>query len=725
MDLANVGDTSQQDRGKMILMEPNITYILELSTTNYDKTIEAIVYRKWTSKTTKTRTPTKFCCILIDKEGYPIQANMSLRDAEYFDQLLQLRKAYRFSGFSCEPTDKWERTLPTKTSLIFGRFLQVEEIPATEFPEHYFNFAAYNELQDRLTARNPILTDYIGHIRAIGRIEKKGDAMSSRKTLRVIDIENLSGNVIGCTLWNEMATNFDEREYNSMEKPVIIAVSSCYINRYHGLQLSGTSATHYYLDPNIPETRQIKALCPQLPNTGPMLEIVHQRYEDMEREKMRNRFPLAILHDVDPQNYQRVRFTTEAVIYSISTQRRWYYQKCSQCGQKLKEERPVPKCKDHGPQIAQTYSGGTTGRQNPYILPPNLQQLQGTTHIFQFHFDSMTSSRRPNFVLDRVFPKTQLTLPPPEPTETVETHITPETQQTYDNKEPEQPDKPEEITQTQSPISQMTTSPPIAETDTDTPTYKHISDTKNTDTNAPKLSIKKPLFQDEPQTSNPQTPKKQKTKSVDKEKDEDVIGGEDDCGIDYSSDKGAKCWLYSLGRAPSNGSVYVCNLPPGTDEDMLAEFFGTIGLLKKDKRIGRPKIWIYRDKVTNKPKGDVTVTFEDPYAAQAAVEWFNNKEFHGTMIEVLMAEGRGDASGNAPPKAWQQDGDWMCPNTSCTNVNFAFRGVCNRCGSARPAGASGGGGGRGRGRGGPDSGGGRGAAGGPTGLFGPNGWSCP
>nr|GEV89672.1 hypothetical protein [Tanacetum cinerariifolium] len=179
-------------------------------------------------------------------------------------------------------------------------------------------------------------------------------------------------------------------------------------------------------------------------------------------------------------------------------------------------------------------------------------------------------------------------------------------------------------------------------------------------------------------------------------------------------------------------------------EDMFAEFFGTIGLVKKDKRTGRPKIWIYQDKVTNEPKGDATVTYEDPHAAQAAVEWFNNKEFHGTMIEVLMAEsknshnviaplvepnlvadivpdesggmgrGRGDASGKAPPKAWQQDGDWMCPNTSCTNVNFAFRGVCNRCGSARPAGASGGGGGRGRGRGGPDSGGGRGAAGGPT-----------
>lgn len=67
--------------------------------------------------------------------------------------------------------------------------------------------------------------------------------------------------------------------------------------------------------------------------------------------------------------------------------------------------------------------------------------------------------------------------------------------------------------------------------------------------------------------------------------------------------------------------------------------------------------------------------------------------------------------------------------SSCTNVNFAFRGVCNRCGSARPAGAFGGGagaGGSGRGRGGNDSGGpGRGVGATTGGLFGPNDWPCP
>ncbi|GAB2275230.1 TATA-binding protein-associated factor 2N [Dionaea muscipula] len=207
--------------------------------------------------------------------------------------------------------------------------------------------------------------------------------------------------------------------------------------------------------------------------------------------------------------------------------------------------------------------------------------------------------------------------------------------------------------------------------------------------------------------------------------------------------------------ALSNGSVYVCNLPEGTSENMLAEYFGTIGIIKKDKRTGRPKIWLYRDKATNEPKGDATITYEDPHAALAAVEWFNDKDFHGQNIGVFIAEskskddadpivtldlsdlesasdvngtgGRGRGRGDASGKAWQQDGDWLCPNTSCGNVNFAFRGVCNRCGSARPAGAAGsaGGAGRGKGRGGPDAAGLARSVGGPTGLFGPNDWPCP
>ncbi|CAK9219196.1 unnamed protein product [Sphagnum troendelagicum] len=238
------------------------------------------------------------------------------------------------------------------------------------------------------------------------------------------------------------------------------------------------------------------------------------------------------------------------------------------------------------------------------------------------------------------------------------------------------------------------------------------------------------------------------------------------------------------GLAPlPTSAIYVSNLPSGTDENLLADHFGKIGLLKRDKRTNLAKIWIYRDKVTNQPKGDATVTYEDPHAAGAAVEWFNNTDFHGNVISVSIAEskkdvaavmpiesvlpmihnsmpglpeydpqvvgeygenygemggeggpagsaGAGRGRGQGDGKPWQQEGDWPCPNPSCANINFAFRGVCNRCGTARPAGNGGGGGGlgggRGRGRGPPDAGskGGRGP-GGPPGLFGPNDWNCP
>nr|GEX74986.1 hypothetical protein [Tanacetum cinerariifolium] len=70
-----------------------------------------------------------------------------------------------------------------------------------------------------------------------------------------------------------------------MEKLVVIAVSSCWVRRFNGIQLSGTSATHWYL---------------QVADTVPFLNIDHQHYKDLELLKNRNRFPLAVLFEIDP-----------------------------------------------------------------------------------------------------------------------------------------------------------------------------------------------------------------------------------------------------------------------------------------------------------------------------------------------------------------------------------------------------------------------------------------
>eukprot|EP00245_Coleochaete_scutata_P014025 TRINITY_DN5874_c0_g1_i1.p1 TRINITY_DN5874_c0_g1~~TRINITY_DN5874_c0_g1_i1.p1 ORF type:complete len:305 (+),score=56.90 TRINITY_DN5874_c0_g1_i1:116-1030(+) len=91
-----------------------------------------------------------------------------------------------------------------------------------------------------------------------------------------------------------------------------------------------------------------------------------------------------------------------------------------------------------------------------------------------------------------------------------------------------------------------------------------------------------------------------------------------------------------------------------------------------------------------------------------------------------MDGGRGD--GGPPKQSWRQDGDWQCPNPSCENINFAFRGQCNKCQAPRPGGGGGpgmGGRGEGRGRGGRGGRDGGRGPGGPPGLFGPGDWACP
>lgn len=44
-----------------------------------------------------------------------------------------------------------------------------------------------------------------------------------------------------------------------------------------------------------------------------------------------------------------------------------------------------------------------------------------------------------------------------------------------------------------------------------------------------------------------------------------------------------------------------------------------------DKRTGKRRIWIYKDKITGKGKGEATITYDDPPTASSAINWFGGK----------------------------------------------------------------------------------------------------
>ena len=49
---------------------------------------------------------------------------------------------------------------------------------------------------------------------------------------------------------------------------------------------------------------------------------------------------------------------------------------------------------------------------------------------------------------------------------------------------------------------------------------------------------------------------------------------------------------------PDTDTIYVAGLPSGVSEAEVATHFGSIGVLKIDKKKEKPKIWLYRDKAT-------------------------------------------------------------------------------------------------------------------------------
>ncbi|PWA86768.1 hypothetical protein CTI12_AA136760 [Artemisia annua] len=152
-----------KDMAAAVVPARELAYFTDLHPTDNSKFIQVRVYRKWTAMKVPSRIPTAFSCILLDKKGSAIQANADLKDKDRFERDLQLNCVYKIQGFGFDKTDNWGKTLDNDFTLCFGKYTQIDLLQDNEYPYHYFNFAAYNELSARLEKKNPILTDGTGN----------------------------------------------------------------------------------------------------------------------------------------------------------------------------------------------------------------------------------------------------------------------------------------------------------------------------------------------------------------------------------------------------------------------------------------------------------------------------------------------------------------------------------------------------------------------------------
>ena len=91
---------------------------------------------------------------------------------------------------------------------------------------------------------------------------------------------------------------------------------------------------------------------------------------------------------------------------------------------------------------------------------------------------------------------------------------------------------------------------------------------------------------------------------------------------------------YFIDSNPANDTIEIFDIPQDTEIHDLASMFSTIGVIKKDRRNNNDLIRIHES-------GEkALITYDDPFTAKSAIEWFDGKELNGVPIRVGLYEKR-------------------------------------------------------------------------------------
>ncbi|KAM8703731.1 hypothetical protein ACLKA7_008373 [Drosophila subpalustris] len=141
-------------------------------------------------------------------------------------------------------------------------------------------------------------------------------------------------------------------------------------------------------------------------------------------------------------------------------------------------------------------------------------------------------------------------------------------------------------------------------------------------------------------------------------------------------------------------TIFVLGMRLNVTKNDIIVFFGKMGHIKMDELTLKPKIFVYKNKLTGRSKGEATITYTSPYAAQTAIYYLDGAKFLGQVLSVVPAylstrPGKSvrfsyaqdpviDQQRRQRQKKWKPAIDnWVCE--LCRNSNFVWRLSCNRC----------------------------------------------
>ncbi|KAL8191854.1 hypothetical protein R6Q57_028585 [Mikania cordata] len=118
-------------------------------------------------------------------QGDGIEARAEIDMKKYFEAIIQVKSCYTVTKYVVVENTSYMPVLKHETSLKIGKKAQFEPLSDDSIPHYFFQFASYDELDDRMKPPKQ-LTDYIGIV------EKNFEKITNTgKTLRKVNLKDV------------------------------------------------------------------------------------------------------------------------------------------------------------------------------------------------------------------------------------------------------------------------------------------------------------------------------------------------------------------------------------------------------------------------------------------------------------------------------------------------------------------------------------------------------
>ncbi|PNY15141.1 replication protein A 70 kDa DNA-binding subunit [Trifolium pratense] len=191
--------------------------------------------------------------IFLDKDCGKIYATVRKDLLSQFKDDIEDGAAYVVERFMVGKNDTSYKSTSHKHKLNFMRGTKMIKVKASDIPANHFDFMPFTEIL--ASAKEDQFLDVIGHV-----VEKNAlkETQKNGKISKLMDatIEDLEGNRIHCTLWDDYAIKMQQfLDGHDPSLPVIIILQLCKLKKYLGVMGVSNSfyGTKLFLNADMPD----------------------------------------------------------------------------------------------------------------------------------------------------------------------------------------------------------------------------------------------------------------------------------------------------------------------------------------------------------------------------------------------------------------------------------------------------------------------------------------